>query len=186
VVKVVGLAGPAGVGKSTTTIAFVEIFKKLYPALKTKNIAFADPMYNLISHFTQIPISTLKSQNYKNIKWNQKTAPMPCLNGWSPRRFLQVIGTDCFRNEIHNDFWVQLSIKQAEDNDIIFVEDARFDNEYEMCNIVIELKRDGIQYACDHPSAMPPDKKYIDFVIELHENVDLNSYAKKIYDLLKE
>lgn len=187
-VKVIGLAGPGCVGKSTTAKGLVEAFNHLFPDVKVDRMAFADPIYNTANYLTGIPVETLKSQEYKEVSWTEETSPMPCLIGWTPRKFLQIVGTECFRNNVASNFWVESAIRQATVRglDIVIMEDSRFSNEFEIADINIELKREGIEYACNHASAMPPEEKYIDFVIELYPDISFDSYVDKIHGLLKE
>jgi hypothetical protein len=56
--------------------------------------------------------------------------------GMSPREILQVVGTDCFRKHICEDFWVRAGLKVvrkhlSEGNTDIVVSDSRFVNEVE-------------------------------------------------------
>lgn len=186
-VKVIGLAGPGGVGKSTTAKGLVKAFNKLQPRYKVTNMAFADPIYQVANLLTGIEISTLKSQEYKEVIWNKNTAPMPCLIDWTPRKFLQIVGTECFRDNIHNNFWVESAIRIAESKgyDIVIMEDTRFPNEFEITDINIELMRDNIKYEENHASAMPPDPKYIDFKIDLHPDINYEEYVDIILDIIR-
>jgi hypothetical protein len=48
------------------------------------------------------------------------------------RKFLQVFGTDCVRDNIHQDFWVFQGMKEfeARPEKVIIIPDTRFPNEY--------------------------------------------------------
>lgn len=182
--KVISLAGPANVGKSTTAKAMVKEFKRQYPDLNVSNAAFADPLYGITSALTGVEDPTLRSQDYKNVEWTEETAPMPCLVGWTPRKFLQIVGTECFRANVHDNFWVQAAIAANNHLDIVIMEDARFDNEYIASDYVIELSRDGVEYACDHPSAMPPNQDLIDEHIHLTEDITFDNTVTSLYNML--
>lgn len=173
-VYVVGLAGPGRVGKSTTARNLVSSFHKTHPLLKVERYAFASLIYEITSTLTGIPIDVLKNEKYKETPWDETTTPLTCLKEWTPRKLLQIIGTECFRNNVSYDFWVQAAIMKVCHLDIVFIEDARFDNEFEKCDMVIELHRLGIDYAKNHQSAMPPDNKHID--------IHLHLYPDMIYD----
>lgn len=173
---IIGLAGPAKVGKSTTAKKAVESFNKKFPELKVIRYAFATPIYEVASSLTGWSIDKLKDLKYKEEIWTESTAPFKSLIGLSPRSFLQKIGTECFRNVIHTDFWIDVAVKKVEEYDIAILEDARFENEFKICSLVIELKRDGIQYEKNHPSAMPPDPKYVNAVSKIDsENFDIDT-----------
>ncbi len=44
---------------------------------------------------------------------------------------------------------------------VVVFDDARHGPEFEATDINYELARDGFTYPCNHPSAMPPEPKYI-------------------------
>lgn len=182
---IIGLAGPGHVGKSTTAKKLVKSFNKLYPTFKTCSFAFATPIYELVQNLIHIPIDQLKDEIYKETPWTEETTPIKCLNGWTPRKLLQIIGTECFRKNINENFWVHAAISSIKNNDIAISEDARFSNEYENCDIVIELEREGIEYLCNHASAMPPDPKYIWKKIKLTKNINFDSIVHEIVLNLK-
>lgn len=178
---IIALAGPGCVGKSTTA-------KKIVEALKTKstdpyfaiNYAFANPIYEIVSYITGWPIDMLKNQNLKEKLWDDTDCPLPCLNGWTPRKLLQIIGTECFRNNVSYDFWIQLAIKKTEKYQYVVMEDARFENEFIASDYVIELSRDGVEYACNHASAMPPNPIYIDKKIHLYPDIQFDEIVEEI------
>jgi DNA polymerase III delta prime subunit len=173
---IIGLAGPGGVGKSTTAKALSKMLNGM--GIHSTNYAFAEPLYEICSLITGIPIETLKAQNFKEKFWTDQDAPIPCLNGWTPRKLLQMVGTECFRNNIHQNFWIELAISKVKEYDIAVFEDARFTNEYEKCHIVYEVTRDGVDYLQNHASAMPPDKRYISAIINLTKNVDFSPFVE--------
>jgi len=179
----IGLAGPACVGKSTTAKKLVSILRQ--HDLMACNYAFAEPIYDLGQSITEIPKDILRDQSFKEKQWTEDNAPLPCLTGWSPRKLLQKIGTECFRDQINYNFWVELAIKKVANYDIAIFEDARFENEYKNCDLVIELERDGVKYAMNHPSAMPPDPIYIWKKIKINSSYDFNLLCYNILEELK-
>jgi hypothetical protein len=166
---IVGLAGPGKVGKSTTAKLAIESFNKNFPKLKVIRYAFASPIYDMASYLTGWTVEKLKDLKYKEVEWTVETAPIPCLVGYSPRTFLQKIGTECFRNIIHSNFWIDVTLSKVKEYDVAIIEDARFENEFKICDMVIELQRSGIEYAGNHASAMPPDPKYISAKVKIDD-----------------
>jgi hypothetical protein len=184
-VKIIGFAGPAGVGKDTTCDALLAIFQSF--GEKAEKMSFADPLYDLIQFITGIPKELLRHQDFKNITWTELNAPLPCLIGWTPRKFLQKIGTEGFRDNIHQDFWIQKTIQKAKNSkaDYILISDARFVNEFKAVDMLIELNRYGIDYARDHASAMNPPQELVNKKYILHENFDYKKLRSDIIDFCK-
>lgn len=176
----VGLVGPGKVGKSTTSKNIKECLRQ--KGLSVESFAYADILYEVCSLVTGLPVSYLKDTLTKEQLWNEETSPLPCLIGWYPRKLLQVVGTECFREHIHQEFWIQSTFKKAEKFDIAIIEDARFDNEQKALDINIELERDGIEYLKNHSSAMPPNAENIFMKIKLHKDIKYNEIADTIYN----
>lgn len=81
---------------------------------------------------------------------------------WTPRRALQFVGTDLFRNQVNEDVWVRVARHRLErltsQVDVVVVTDARFPNEIEMCN-EFNSSSHGEENVCSifvaRPSLMP-------------------------------
>lgn len=185
-VFIVGLAGPGMVGKSTTARNLVASYNLLHPNVNVTSYAFATPLYEVASLLTNLSIPELKDERLKELTWNKKTAPMPCLEGWTPRKFLQVIGTECFRNNVSRNFWIETALQKIKKFDIAFIEDARFTNEFEICNTIIELERNGVEYAMNHPSAMPPPQHFVYKKVKLFIGMNYNELVEEIHGLYKQ
>jgi hypothetical protein len=178
----IGLAGPAKVGKSTTAKALISTINQIDPNIKIDHAAFADSLYGICSYLTGVPVETMMDQSYKEVEWNELTAPIPALEGWTPRKFLQIVGTECFRQNVSQDFWLQCAKRSVSQFDIAIMADARFPNEYEFCDFVIELSRDGVDYARNHASAMPPPQEVVDLKLHLFPEINFLPVAKTILD----
>lgn len=177
---IVGLVGPAKVGKTTTGDELLRLINIKKPKLKVKVTSFARALYQITSMITGVPENILESQEYKGTEWTDETAPLKFLSGWTPRKLINTIGTECFRDKIDKNFWVEIAIASAKKYDIVILTDARFENEYEVCDYTIELSREGIDYARNHPSSMPPPENMIDCKITLYNGVDLSKLANDI------
>lgn len=111
--------------------------------------------------FTELPLSTkyrlitiddlnAKPMSYYAAKYNI---------AFTLRTFMQYIGTNIFRKQIDNDFWVNKTIKEAKkiaDKDgLVLIPDVRFDNESDaikrMFGKVIMINREEIEL-CSHES----------------------------------
>jgi hypothetical protein len=96
------------------------------------------------------------------------------------REILQQVGTDCFRNIIHPDFWVYRGLAKIDacSDDVVIVPDVRFENELRVlnnrgCSIFVE--RSGYEREEDnHPSEIELLKIKQDFdTILVSESGDL-------------
>lgn len=133
---ILGLCGKKQSGKST-------VARYLKSKYKFQEISWAEPLKEIIgrqifgiteSHLT----STAKEIVME--KW-----------GLSPRQILQIVGTDCFRNQIHPDIWVILGVEKIQRlidiGENVVVSDCRFPNEVEairkLDGIVIEIEKLG-------------------------------------------
>lgn len=170
----IGLAGPGCVGKSTTMRAIHELLPSIAMQLPhglqlsmcgmlLEQRSFAQPLYEMIAVMTGLTIEQLKAT--KEIDWTAETAPVPSLIGWSPRKLLKHYG-EFTRATVSQEFWVQRATVESRAIFVVF-DDARHDPEFQVCKAIIELERDGIVYAKDHPSSMPPDPEWIDLKVNL-------------------
>lgn len=57
--------------------------------------------------------------------WSEKLN----IENFTPRLALQLIGTDVFRNNFHQDIWMLSVMSRYKDNDNVVISDARFPNE---------------------------------------------------------
>ena len=148
--KLIGLAGPKGVGK--TTFAH---------QLDAEVFSLATPLKKMLS--TIVPKIFLYEEKERNI------------NGWpegiTGRYLLQRVGTECFR-KIWEDIWVYHLMEQIENVDgLCVVDDVRFPNEAKYIQSrggkVWRLHRDGIESNDSHSSEIPLSDDLVDKEIYL-------------------
>jgi hypothetical protein len=151
------LAGPGGVGKSTTARAIVYRMESL--GRKTVVLSFAGPLYKLTAQAVRVSEERLRSG--KEVPLTAEDTPIPSIVGRTPRQCLQKIG-ESFRQNFGGLFWVDQWLIAAKESgaDIVIADDARHPEEYAL-GTVIELARGDVHYACDHASSMPPDPKIV-------------------------
>jgi len=142
----VGLSGPKGVGKTTTKSILIDTIQQKYDV---GSVSFAEPVYNIVSEITGESVQWLK-ENKTNMWHNGIWA------GWTPRRLLQYVGTDLFRNNLSQNIWVDIAVNRAKKSllDIVIFDDCRFENEVAQLDLTIELQRDGVRYTSEHLSEM--------------------------------
>jgi hypothetical protein len=149
----IGLAGPAGVGKTTMA-------KKLVGELGYRRKSFATPIKQMLRKMG-VPYEFL---------YDDKLADIPGLNT-TGRHLLQTLGTDWGRNMVDPNIWVYAA-KQGLDEAksrhpryrAVF-DDVRFNNEAEFINaeggIVISLDRPGVAKDDSHVSEAGVDPSLI-------------------------
>ncbi len=119
---IIGIAGVAGSGKSTSAQVLTEEFGytrgRFAGALKE--------MFRTFLTYRGAPWHVVEAM----VEGDLKEEPSPLLNGKSPRQFMQSIG-EWGRREIHPDFWVDTEFEKQADNDNMLFDDLRHDNEEE-------------------------------------------------------
>lgn len=116
--KLIGLTGPKGSGKSTVA--------KILNAYGFKTLAFADPIKQSLSALFGLTSACLDG--------SLKETPLNDFGGVTPRYLMQTLGTEWGRNLVDKDIWVQMAkqrlkfAKDARIEPIVFT-DVRFDNE---------------------------------------------------------
>ncbi len=115
---IIGFTGPAGSGKTTAC----EFFNRRYGALIYN---FADPIKNGIASLFGFNLAQCFDPALKEVE-------DPIL-GFSPRRAMQVIGTEGVRNHLGQDTWVKIMEKRTSEplikNGLVVIGDVRFNNE---------------------------------------------------------
>lgn len=145
---IIGISGKKRAGKDTTARVLMDTLPNaiiMYFADSLKKVA-AIALGHQYDHF-------YKDEN--KLK-EYEIAPEVMMTG---REFLQKVGTEGFRNNIHKDFWVHMMMKRIEylpgDFEYVIIPDVRFENEYEAIlernGYVIRVVRSGIEED-DHPS----------------------------------
>ncbi len=161
--RIVGLAGPKGVGKSTfaNQLAF-EYYQEGFESV-VRVMSFATPLKEMLG--------CIVHDDY--IK-EDKERIIPHL-GVSARYCLQTLGTEWGRNTISHNIWVNIARHNIEESDsqIFIIDDVRFDNEAKMIldmgGEVWNLSRDGIGGADGHISESGVSKELITKTIDLNE-----------------
>ena len=112
----------------------------------------------------------------------------------TPRKMLQQVGTDLFRNQLHPNTWINATFANYQDNNWI-ITDMRFPNELEAIKqrngITIRINRGLVERTGkmiqepEHISENSLDKAEFDYVIENNDTIEeLIEQVKKI--LIKE
>jgi len=113
---IIGLCGAAGAGKGS--VASVLVARYFFC-----EIAFADPLYAMVSALTGLSVDDLHDRGIKEkpIEWLGK----------SPRQLLQSLGTEWGRGMVKDDLWVGIAMQTALASARAVITDVRFPNEAE-------------------------------------------------------
>lgn len=148
---IVGFMGYAGVGKTTAC----QILKTL-SNVDIEITSYAGPLKQAVQQlflFSDEQIYGTKEEKEKvDHRW-----------GISPRRVLQIVGTDCLRNMIDEQFHVKRmeAYISACESPVLLIDDVRFEGEAELINhyggTCIQIQRPGYpKEAVRHASEYPP------------------------------
>lgn len=168
----VGIAGPAGAGKST-------IGREIWLHDKFQILSFAHPLKAAL-----IKMTGLDRKWFYNIDYKEKE--IPGLPGVTPRIMMQKFGTEFAREMIAPDFWLwrmKMSLSKYSDKNIV-IDDIRFENEADLVRVnggvVIHLQRDFVSPTVHstHKSEQPMNVHPADFSVkgvtvnETHDEVN--------------
>jgi len=152
-----GITGPAGVGKDTVG----QILNARFGMMRH---AFADPIREGLGAMLEI--------DHTRFGREVKELPISWL-GVSPRRLMQTLGTEWGRQLVHPDLWVMLAerkleaIMDHENHPGAVFTDVRFRNEAEMITrlggLVIRVDRPGAPPVHDHVSELGFDSGLIHY-----------------------
>lgn len=113
------------------------------------------------SLLTGIPVEKFESQEFK------KTQMAPEWGNISVREFLQTLGTNALRDQLHEDVWINALFSDFNGSDTWLITDVRFPNEAEAIKkkggIVIRVDR-GLS-TDEHPSETALDDYEFDYII---------------------
>lgn len=168
----IGLAGPDGVGKSTVQQAIRQLdwrtVGRSSPDVVVRPMSFATRLYEAVSAMFGVPIPEIKAR--KNEVFTNRTAPHPSLVGKSWRFILRDFATEYVRDRLSSEHWVNCVLNDAPKiaeaeytkHVVVVLDDLRFPNEVGICDLVVELERDGVVYDGQHRSSQGLPKELID------------------------
>lgn len=169
-VKIIGMVGPKGVGKTTFANQLAN-----HTGCQAAVLSFADPL--------RVMAMAMGIDSKQLVLPELKHEVIPEL-GVTPRHVLQSLGTEWGRKCIHPDVWVWAMQRQIErhvaeyqgsGDVLIFIDDCRFANEAQWIlnhgGMLIEVERDGVKYTGEHASEMPMPEEIQDemFAVDVSE-----------------
>lgn len=141
----IGIAGRAGTGKDTLA-RFIS--HRYGHAIQ----AFADPLREILSKRFGWPTDMWEDRQWKEvINWKNECGP------FSPRSWMQWLGTDVLRRYAGHDIFVRLAFEYWDRHRFpLVLSDIRFNNEAQAVidrgGFVIELRRDDARAVASHVS----------------------------------
>lgn len=182
--RIVGITGLAGSGKDSA-LKFMQICPVLSDLYR--QIAFAEPLKEIarIVGFTSNQLTDRTLKEATDSFW-----------GISPRQFLQMCGTEMFRNVWRQDCWVEMArlkirnMRNFEhDNRMVFITDVRFPNEAQMIKdeggVIVKILRPSVDIGSTHASEAQIKDIAADLIIE-NDAPNARAWSVKFtYNLVK-
>lgn len=142
--QLIGLTGPARSGKDTAAAYLVERHG-------FTRVAFADPLRQFVAGLLGYDAEQMEHLKEEPVEW---------LNGATPRRMMQTIGTEWGRVHVDPDLWLKAAMRKAlpivEAGGRVVVTDARFENEAAAVRAaggtVVHIDRPGCPTVAGHAS----------------------------------
>jgi hypothetical protein len=186
---IIAFSGRIGSGKDTAA----EIIKKLDPSFEIKK--FAAKLKTVASLLTGIPVENFEDQEFKKTflseQWTYADfayggfGSKPKLRQMTVRGFLQRLGTDAVRDNLHTNAWVNALFADYKPGDNWLITDCRFPNEYDAVKyhggIVVRMER-GELIEDVHASENALDHHKFDYRID--NNGSLDDLSEQVYLLL--
>ena len=132
---IIGLCGAQGAGKDTVG----GILESKHGFVK---LAFASAIKDILSALFSWPRDMLEGLTKESREWretpNEYWSNKLAIQDFSPRRAMQIVGTDLFRNHLNQDIWINIienkimTLRESDPNINIVITDCRFANEFDM------------------------------------------------------
>ena len=172
---IIGITGKKGAGKDTIGDALRE--------LGYERVSFATPLKEVAKIVFGITDEEMTDRTLKETEIDRYPFK-------SPRKILQILGTDMFRT-FFDGCWVECFKRNNSDGKNVFITDVRFLDEAEaikeLGGKMVRIVRPALNDDGDrHPSEMEMEKIECDFVIENEEGeVGISNARKKLLDIVQ-
>jgi hypothetical protein len=178
-VPIIGIAGSIGSGKDTVG----KIIQGLTLPIPTEREIttspwqirkYADKLKEIAALFLGVDRERFEDQDYKNsmlgYQWCTDMFHQTCLSSMTVREFLQRLGTEAVRDNLHRNAWVNALYADYTDDSNWIITDVRFPNEFEAVKerggVMIKVERENNPHAKSyHMSEVALDKHGFDYTI---------------------
>lgn len=186
---IVGVAGFKGAGKGTVADILVKHgFVKL---------SLASSLKDIIASLFDWPRDYLEGQSKESRKWREE--PLPDWNMLAgsgifqsdkeitPRLVMQRFGTDLFREQVNESFWIYVLLPKAKKllkrYKGVVIDDCRFPNELQECDLTIRVIRNGTENSTHVSETSHLDWEY-DYVVDNNSSIEeLETQVAKIFNI---
>lgn len=177
---IIGILGNKGHGKDT-------ISDHLVSKYQFHKKAFGNPLKEICQ--------TLFGFSHDQLYGNRKEITDKYW-GITPRKVMQFVGTDLFRNKmnelipgISHNFWLECMRRQSGKYDRLVISDVRFQNEvdfiHEMNGIVIKVERGNKEIKDNHTSESEI-RQIVNYDFYVENNSDLHTLYSKVDNLCQQ
>jgi len=149
-IKIIGIAGPKGVGKTTVGCEL----SRLLPT--TLQISFADPLKDMLAILLEYGgIDDPRDLMSDPIRKEER---LDILQGHTPRECLQTLGTEWGRDRVGINLWTSICMTRIERSNAQYaiVDDVRFPSEVaaiaDRKGVVFKLRREDVKQTYEHDS----------------------------------
>ena len=196
--------------KQTGKDSFAKFVQEILPDKKIVRMAFADPLKDFCIEFLGLPYKSCYGNNFEKDQWvgvwgdffNKDIAARYnkiLIDNISGREVLQVVGTDVFRENFKDTFWIDLfrrKLGKLGSGVIVCITDVRFPNEFYMLKEELEavtvrlFRNTGISKTSDsiiHKSETGIDavpETEFTYVIDEEQNTSLKKLKIEITKIL--
>lgn len=141
--SIIGLCGFIGCGKDTVADYLVNNYN-------FTQMSFSSSLKDIVSILFNWDRNLLEGKTKESREWRDKEdfwwSKRLEINNFTPRRMLQIMGTEILRQEFHDDIWIaNLENKLINNTKNIVISDVRFPNEIEtikkLGGIIIKINR---------------------------------------------
>lgn len=172
---IIGVSGKKRSGKDS----FFNIVNDLYPNYY-KNVKYADKLKEICSILTGYHLNYFYDGNLYDTKLE--------LWGMTIRQFMQILGTEVFRDSFNQEVWVTALESNLKENENYIITDVRFLNEANWVKkngILIRVNRPQSQNLDTHRSEVELDD-FDDFDYIIENDGTYEEYVDIISNIMKE